>query len=87
LADSFVGEPPPLLCGRDRLLDEHSAHHRETNALAAEDFRMGESSPVFASPPQLALNLDNLQKILDRTHSRMMIGKMSAFGVTAGRAR
>jgi hypothetical protein len=49
---------------------------------------MGESSLAFASPPPLALNLDNLQQFLDRTHSRIMIGEMlTVSGVTAGRGR
>lgn len=37
---------------------------------------------------QSALNLDNLQEFLDRTHSRIVIGEMLTIsGVTAGRGR
>ncbi|HXN20770.1 MAG TPA: hypothetical protein VN875_20730 [Candidatus Binatus sp.] len=49
---------------------------------------MSEPSLAFASRPPLALNLDNLQEFLDRTHSRIMIDEMlTVSGVTAGCGR
>jgi hypothetical protein len=49
---------------------------------------MSESSLAFASLPPLALNLDNLQEFLDRTHGRIMIGEMlTVSAVIAGCGR
>jgi hypothetical protein len=48
---------------------------------------MSESSLAFASPP-LALNLENLQEFLDRTHNRIVISEIpTVSGVTSGCAR
>jgi hypothetical protein len=62
--------------------------HFERNDNTIEGFRMSESPLAFTSPLRLALNLDNLQEFLDRTHSRIMIGEMlTVSGATAGCGR
>jgi hypothetical protein len=70
------------------VVDKLAQSQQVTNALAAEGFRMSESSLAFASPPPLALNPDNRQEFLDRTHSQITIGEMlTVSGATTGCGR